>query len=209
VITAISNTYSTTNLVQKILNEYRIIRSEGKVVSFKTIQKTSDAYNIVKELAKRGSTSHRSIDYDLMPISFIKNMIYTDVLNEWNYNWNQSTSGRTTFAFIPTVDYRLKIKKHFCPTFELTQLLTNHGKFNAYLNKYHIKNSPNCERCGEGPEDVDHLIFNCKELAEQRLELQNKCQEIRIQWPCDKRNLLNSKLYDNFSTFCNLILNND
>jgi len=49
---------------------------------------------------------------------------------------------------------RIRSKKIFYPTFELTQMITNHGKFNSYLQRFNIKDYFGCEKCGAVFEDV-------------------------------------------------------
>jgi hypothetical protein len=49
-------------------------------------------------------------------------------MNEWNNRWINTIKGPITRKFIPTVDFRLKIKKHFNTNYELTQILTGHGR---------------------------------------------------------------------------------
>jgi hypothetical protein len=137
-----------------------------------------------------------------MPISHLKKKIFSKIINEWNERWVQSELGTTTREFIPTVDYRIKIKKHFTLEFETTQMITNHGKFNSYLHRFKIKDYSNCERCAVEPEDINHLIFNCETLQGERSIILSKCQESGIDWPCQKRELLSEQIFKHFKQFC-------
>jgi hypothetical protein len=46
-------------------------------------------------------------------------------------------------------------------------LVTGHGNIKAYLQKYKIQESP-IRSCKRGEQTVDHVIYGCKLLEEER-----------------------------------------
>ncbi|XP_033222623.1 uncharacterized protein LOC117176481 [Belonocnema kinseyi] len=61
-------------------------------------------------------------------------------------------------------------RKHGEITFYLTQLLSGHGYFNAYLHKMVRKASPKCDYCPEEQYSAEHTFLKCNRwIAEIRL----------------------------------------
>ncbi|KAH9426829.1 hypothetical protein DERP_002929 [Dermatophagoides pteronyssinus] len=54
----------------------------------------------------------------------------------------------------------LPIPKFFHPNFSNIQFISGHGKFNSYLFRMNIVNSPECE-CGYEYQSPQHILFNC------------------------------------------------
>jgi len=208
-IRALMNYSSVTEQIQKILSEINNIESDGKIVrfSFNFRNYDSEGHSTAKELSKAGSVAHRSIDYDVIPFSYIRKSLQEKHMNIWNNRWNDSSKGDLTREFFPTVRHRITEKKHFVPNFELTQIISNHGKFNNYLFRFKLRNDSKCDRCGALEEDIKHIIFNCPEFDEQRTELKHKCEENGIPWPCDLQFLINYKIFAQFSYFCSSVFN--
>ena len=50
---------------------------------------------------------------------------------------------------------------------ELTTMLTGHGKIRSYLYRLGLTDNPMCP-CEEEEQTVDHLIFKCKKLCNQK-----------------------------------------
>ncbi|KAL7724816.1 hypothetical protein ACLKA6_003665 [Drosophila palustris] len=60
-------------------------------------------------------------------------------------------------------------RRHGQVDFYLTQLLTGHGCFKAYLFRFKHSLDPYCELCGEGVlEDAEHAVFHCPLFARER-----------------------------------------
>jgi hypothetical protein len=166
-----------------------------------------NGYELAKECAREGSIAHRSIDFDKIPFNYIKRIIYEKSLLYWNNRWIQSSTGSLTREYFPTIMDRIRSKKIFYPTFELTQMITNHGKFNSYLQRFNIKDYFGCEKCGAVFEDVKHLIFECPQYVQFREQLEVKVEE-NTQWPCDLKFLLKEQNFAQFNNFCKNVLNN-
>jgi hypothetical protein len=95
---------------------------------------------------------------------------------------------------------RLKLKMNITPNF--TTMVTGHGNIKSYLYKYKILDSPTCS-CRSGEQTVDHILFDCKLLEQERDKL--KASVLRSEnWPVSKNKLIN-KYHKNFNIFTNNI----
>jgi hypothetical protein len=105
---------------------------------------------------------------------------------------------------MPNIDYRLEIKKHFETDFYLTQMITNHGRFNDYLTRFKLMDNKNCGQCLE-VEDYNHVIFDCIKYEEERAPLIEKVLENKNVWPCNQSILLSKNIFNTFKIFCNTV----
>ncbi|GFW16568.1 RNase H domain-containing protein [Trichonephila clavipes] len=78
---------------------------------------------------------------DLIPMSILKSyhkkVFREKIISEWNNLYQISNNAHLTKEFIPSIQSRLKAK-HFHPNFKLTQFLTGHGNFKAYLKRFNL-----------------------------------------------------------------------
>lgn len=102
----------------------------------------------------------------------IKKRERCELIIKWQERWDQSLSGRWTHRLIPNIEKWLD-RKHGGIDFYITQALSGHGCFKAYLHKYLRKNSSTCDYCNEGPDDAFHTFFVCRGWEEERLKLEN------------------------------------
>jgi len=117
--------------------------------------------------------------------------------------WDRTTNAHTTKEFFPNIKDRLNIKIILTPNF--TAFLTSHGKTKSYLHRFKIIESPDCP-CGGGgggSQTVDHLLFDCTILQDEREGLIGKISRLD-NWPVTKRQLGN-KYIKHFIQFTNSI----
>jgi hypothetical protein len=76
--------------------------------------------------------------------------------------------GQLRKFFSPSVSKRVTQKIPIFP--ELTTMLTGHGKIGSYIYRLGLTDNPMCP-CEEEEQTVDHLIFKCKKLRNQRNEI--------------------------------------
>ena len=100
----------------------------------------------------------------------IKKSARQRLLDNWQKRWDSDTAGRWTHHLIPRVDTWLN-RTHGQVNYYLTQALTGHGCFNAYLKRFHKTDSAKCAHCGHYPDDVRHTIFECTASAKSRKSL--------------------------------------
>lgn len=92
-------------------------------------------------------------------------------LRLWQERWDSSTKGRWTHRLIPDVTKWVN-RQHGEVGYYITQLLTGHGCFRAYLHRFKRSDSPNCHHCGDATEDAEHVFFQCPFYEETREELE-------------------------------------
>jgi hypothetical protein len=63
--------------------------------------------------------------------------------------------GKNTHKWIPKVGIRA-----YKMTKETVQLITNHGSFGEYLQRFNITTDSTCY-CGEGPSNANHILTSC------------------------------------------------
>jgi hypothetical protein len=81
-------------------------------------------------------------------------------------------------------------------------MVTGHGKTKAYLHRFKIRDTPTCP-CGTGDQTIDHLLFECKLLNEERNCLKQLILKTN-DWPVSKRDLIR-KYFKEFTKFTNKI----
>jgi hypothetical protein len=206
---SLKDTKSVTQLVQKIFKESVIAQERGIRLSSAWIyaHNANEWTDLAEKLAKAGSTAHRSIDYDIIPMSYIKRIIYEKNLQLWNTRWLNTPNGATTKKYFPTVFDRQKVKKTFGTNYYLTQFLTNHGSFNAYLHRFTLRDHSRCTHCDALIENAEHIIYDCPEYQEQRNQFIDRLESQEISWPCIQRVFISSKAIEYFKIFCMSVLN--
>lgn len=95
----------------------------------------------------------------------------TTSLQQWQERWDCSSKGRWTHRLIPNIN-RWVNRTAGEVGFYLTQLLSGHGFFRAYLFRFKRANSPNCPHCRDIQEDVEHVFFQCPRFRECRDRLE-------------------------------------
>ena len=114
-------------------------------------------------LAKEASQIE-NISFDLLPLSYAMRIIRAKMDEGWNNEWSLTSKGRTTAAFFPSVRSRKQCR--FIPTYGQTQLLSGHGKFASYLERFKILESDVCW-CGQS-QTAEHLLLDCPATAGER-----------------------------------------
>jgi hypothetical protein len=114
--------------------------------------------------------------------------------------WDRTTKALTTKEFFPNIKYRLNTKITLTSNF--TAFVTSHCKTNSYLHRFKIIESPDCP-CGGGSQTVDHLIFECTILQNERERLTGKISR-HDNWLVNKSQLGNKHI-THFIEFINTI----
>lgn len=89
------------------------------------------------------------------------------LLDEWQKRWDAATTGRWTHTLIKTIELWFT-RRHGEVSFHLTQALSGHGCFSAYLYKIGKLTSPGCWFCGCLVDDTLHTIFQCTAWQHRR-----------------------------------------
>jgi len=80
-------------------------------------------------------------------------------------------------------------------------MVTGHGNIKSYVHKYKILDSPMCFH-KNGEQTVDHILFDCKLLEQERLSLKAAVLSSE-NWPVS-----NSKLITKFNKMFKKFMNN-
>jgi uncharacterized membrane protein YheB (UPF0754 family) len=156
---------------------------------------------LADQLAKEAATSREINEcYKKIPKSAVLSELSEHSATKWQGEWNHTTKGATTKLFFPKIADRLKLKINLTST--ITTMVTGHGNIKLYLHKHKILDSP-MRFCKNGEQTVDHILFDCKLLEQERDSL--KAAVLRSEnWPVSKNKLI-TKFNKTFQQFTNSI----
>ncbi|XP_067132193.1 uncharacterized protein [Centruroides vittatus] len=99
-----------------------------------------------------------------LPISYkkynnktIKSILWEDLFASWQNVWSHKSS--VTSDFIPNIKEFAKYK-WYIPGHHISQFLSNHGRFYAYLDRFKHTSNPHCSTCGI-PDSNIHYLLQC------------------------------------------------
>jgi len=160
-----------THLIEKIRTKVMELEQDEWKVEFRWIKAHAGhrGNELADQLAKEAASS-RTIDecYTRIPKSAVLSDLNEQSVNQWQKEWERSSQGAITKSFFPRITDRLKLKINVTPNF--TAIVVGHGNIKTYLSKYRIIESPMCS-CEEGAQTVDHIIYDCKLLEQERSRL--------------------------------------
>ena len=123
---------------------------------------------MVDKLAKEAAVEDGPVVYDKIPKEVIVTRVKEHGLQMWQQHWMDTRTGAVTKASIPSPKKRLTQKIRIF--LELTILLSGHGNIKSYLFRLGLTDNSMCP-CEEEEHTVDHLIFKCMILRNQREEM--------------------------------------
>jgi hypothetical protein len=144
---------------------------------------------IADRLAKQANKNHHKI-CSRIPKCAIKRDNRQQSIRKWQRQWEETTKGAITKEFFPSVESRLAVNLKLRPN--VTTIMTGHGNIRSYLQRLKIIGSPECP-CNHGIQTVDHLIFQCKILRNERAILKSSALKVG-KWPVSKSELTNRNL---------------
>ncbi|XP_067122059.1 uncharacterized protein [Centruroides vittatus] len=130
--------------------------------------------------------------YNQLPVSRLKELLWRQTVASWQEEWERTPESHITRKFFPYVERRLKWK-WLHPEHCSSQLITEHGKFNAYLYRFRHSDTDFCPICGVRNK-VKHCLLSCPILKDIRRELKTLyIEEDNLSWPCKPEHLVSSK----------------
>lgn len=90
---------------------------------------------------------------------------------KWQDIWDGYPKGRWTHRLIPRLEPWCS-RQHGEVNYHLTQALTGHGCFGAYLHRIGRKDTDACTQCGAPQDDAEHTIMACPVWSESRHQLE-------------------------------------
>ncbi|XP_023230409.1 uncharacterized protein LOC111630525 [Centruroides sculpturatus] len=155
------------------------------------------------KLAKRATELLISPSFGLIPTSYISNHLHERSTDLWEGEWNNSTTGRTTFSFLPSIHKRQRYK-YITPSFYLTQCLTGHGNIPSYLHRIGRRSNATCPCDNSSVGDSFHILFDCPLYEPYRSDLISFCNSHGQSWPPNLDYLCAHKdSFDHFLKFVN------
>ncbi|GBP31023.1 Putative 115 kDa protein in type-1 retrotransposable element R1DM [Eumeta japonica] len=91
-------------------------------------------------------------------------------INRWQLQWNAAAKRRWTHRLIPRIDVWIN-RSYGEVNYYLTQMLSGHGSFRAYLHRFKHDDSPECPSCPGVIEDAEHAFIECPRFSQKREEL--------------------------------------
>ena len=91
----------------------------------------------------------------------------------WQERWDSETTGRWTHVLIPNISSWMN-RGHGQVNFYLTQALSGHGCFRAYLKRFKRSSQSSCHFCESEMDDAEHTLFHCHKWREPRECLQQE-----------------------------------
>ncbi|XP_045492449.1 uncharacterized protein LOC123691907 [Colias croceus] len=97
-----------------------------------------------------------------------------DTISEWDRRYDVGGTAGVTKLFFPSAAAAYKVVRKMDITHHTTQVLTGHGGFAFYLNRFKLKDNPSC-LCQPGVEEtVPHLLLECPIFAKNRYAIEQK-----------------------------------
>ncbi|KAH8361318.1 hypothetical protein KR084_003797 [Drosophila pseudotakahashii] len=102
----------------------------------------------------------------------------SNTIEAWQRRWTNADTGRWTHRLIPSLIPEKPIReRHGQVDYYLTQMISGHGCFKAYLHWFKHEPSPCCDHCGTASiEDAEHALFICPIYARNRAEAESKTE---------------------------------
>jgi hypothetical protein len=155
-------------------------------------------------------TQNCYVTYSKIPKCAIKKGTRKESIRKWQSQWDKTTNRAITKELFSSVERRLAVNLNLSP--KLTTIMTGHGNIRSYLHRLKIIGSPECP-CKHDIQTVDHLIFQCNRLKNERVILKNSVLK-EGNWPASRSELTNRNLkqfirYINSMDFVKIIHSNE
>ncbi|GBN32590.1 hypothetical protein AVEN_138868-1 [Araneus ventricosus] len=137
-----------------------------------------------------------------VPKSFYKSVFKKLVISQWSNLYQSSHNAKSTKEFFPSIHGLVKAS-HFVSNFRITQFVTGHGNFKAYLKRFNLSRTDLCS-CSSGEiQDVNHLILSCSKFTPARCLLISSLKKNNLVWPPSFSTLVQNETC--FASFCEFI----
>lgn len=125
--------------------------------------------------------------------------------NKWQQRWTNEDTGRWTYVLIPELRRWIR-REHGQVNYYMTQALSGHGSFKAYLKRFKISQQSTCDFCACDYDDAEHTLFHCTEWKSSR-----EAAEMKIGEKLTKDNMVNKMLesrqnWNDISTFVSAVM---
>lgn len=114
--------------------------------------------------------THVGQNIDEQYINQIKAEARVNLIEKWQERWTNDSNGRWTYTLIPDIKIWIN-RTHGSMHYYLTQFMTGHGNFNAYLKRFKIRETDICDDCHTAEDSADHVLFHCSKWNTLRRSL--------------------------------------
>lgn len=177
-------------LIEEIKINLRYLTVQNWIIHFQWVKAHvgNEGNEIADQLAKQAtSCSELETTYDLVPISTVKRDLREESIEAWEKEWSNTTNGKTTKAYFPSV--RSRLYSNIKLTHNITAMTTGHGKFGEYFHRFKIIEDPTCV-CGKNSQSVDHVLWECELLQTAREVFRREVINAGGRWPPKKCDLV-------------------
>ncbi|XP_023235518.1 uncharacterized protein LOC111634915 [Centruroides sculpturatus] len=133
-------------------------------------------------LAKKAANNNITISFSKLPLKYIHKQLTSRIMTEWQNEWSSSSTGRTTYDFLPSITSRQSMN-YLTPSYHLTQALTGHGNIPTYLHCIKKRDDDHCVCDGLTTGNIYHIITECRNHDAQRRRLIDYCVSNGLNWP--------------------------
>lgn len=159
------------------------------------------------ELARAAAlTLKKKPDYDRCPMSFVKRQIRLGTLGEWDRRYKTGITAGITKIFFPDALQAYRIVRKIQPNGVTTQIMTGHGGFSEYLNRFKCKENPSCICEPDKIEDIPHILTTCPVYNRERHDVEQKLGII-INVENIYEIMADNKKRDTFLEYCRTVAN--
>lgn len=161
----------------------KILIEMNKRVEFVCEGRTCGAYAGLADDAATAACRLKSAPaYDMFTIGYAKERIRLLTNERWNDYYKDSVHASGLKDFFEDVGSALKFVRQCGWSYHLTQALTGHGCFRAYLNRFCLIADPSCMCDGVSVQSVSHLLFDCELLNGDREVWKRMCERFKIEF---------------------------
>jgi hypothetical protein len=137
---------------------------------------------LADSLAKKAAMEDKEeIVYKKIPRESIITEQMQSGITRWQEQWASSTKGAVSKLFFPQIKERLKITLPISA--EFTAMVTGQGLTRSYLNRFKIIPNSTCPCRLKEEQTINHIIFNCTQLENQRSTLHKAIVQTGDTWP--------------------------
>ena len=143
--------------------------------------KEIEGNELVDKQAKQAAIKMSGSDMKVLPV-WDKREAFQEMTKKTVDKWNNRFTCQENETFIPEVFS--EVGKRICwgekditTSSHLNQLVSGHSKLNNHQSKINKEISNLCDMCNI-PEDLHHYLFGCKKFGVERIQLQEKAEEI-------------------------------
>ena len=135
----------------------------------------------------------------------LRTVVRTESIKRWQQRWDASSKGRWTYRLIPQID-TWNNRHHGEVNYYITQMLSGHGCFRAYLHRFKHEDSPECPTCPGINEDAEHVFFVCPRFNAARRDWEIKLGGKMIPEDLVKMMLATKEAWEATSSFAAVVL---